>query len=80
MYYDDLASHRIDAGLRVKELADLAGIDRTTISRVEKHHQSTPETLSKIVTALNDRHYDMRGKTLDFHKVVTKKSRYGGNE
>lgn len=79
MYYDDLESHRIEAGLRIKELADLAGVDRTTITRIERHHKSSAETLSKVVTALNDAYFEKRGKTLNPQIVITQKSRFGGS-
>lgn len=78
MYYDDLKAHRETAGMRKAELADAADLDRTTIHRIEKHHRSSVETLSRIVTALNDAYFAPRGMTLDPKQVITTESRYGG--
>lgn len=78
MYYDDLQAHREMAGVRKAELADAANLDRTTVHRIEKHHKSTVETLTRIVNVLNEAYFEARGIALDPKKVVTAKSRYGG--
>lgn len=74
-YFDSLQTIRERAGVRVSSLAKSAGVDRSTITRIEKHHNSTPETLHSIINALNN---NKSVDTLDYEDVVTETSEYGG--
>lgn len=77
-YFDTLRTLREKAGIRLSALAKASGLDRGTISRVEKHENSTPTTLNAIINALNNLHYNKNGAALSYEDVVTEKSRYGG--
>ena len=54
MYYDNLETHRVAAGLKVAVLSRLADVSASTIKRIEKHEPSTKETLMKLINALNE--------------------------
>ena len=74
-YFDSLKTIRERSGIRVSALAKEAKVDRSTITRVEKHHNSTPETLHSIVNALNS--LGCNG-TIKYEEVITETSRFGG--
>jgi len=76
MFIDDLRTFRVRAGLKIAELARLASVDRSTISRIERHQPSTEETLNRIVNCLNDAYYSKKGKPLLHNVVITKTSKY----
>lgn len=76
-YIDELQTFRTNAGLRVSELADKAGLDRATIKRVEKHNNCRHETLIKIVNALNDLYYHRTSRLLNAQAIITETSRFG---
>lgn len=71
-YFDDLKTVRERAGIRIATLSRKAEVDRSTISRIEKHHNATPETLHAIVNALN-----ALGCDVIYEKVVTTTSKFG---
>lgn len=54
VYFNDLRSIRERSGLRVADLARAAHVDRSTISRVERHQGLTLHTALKILDALKD--------------------------
>jgi len=74
-YFDSLKTIRERAGIRVSVLAKSAGVDRSTITRIEKHHNSTPETLHSIINALNS---NKSVGNLEYEEVVTETSKFGG--
>jgi transcriptional regulator with XRE-family HTH domain len=76
-YFDDLKTYRERAGIRIAALARAAGIDRSTVTRVENHKNSTPETLHMIINALNDLYYRNNGALVAYDVVVTLNSKYG---
>ncbi|MBC8386231.1 MAG: helix-turn-helix transcriptional regulator [Gammaproteobacteria bacterium] len=74
-YFDSLKTIRERSGIRVSALAKEAKVDRSTVTRVEKHHNSTPETLHSIVNALNT--IGSNG-TIKYEEVITETSKFGG--
>lgn len=81
LYFDDLKTLRERAGIRKSALAKAAGLDRGTITRVEKHHNSTSPTLNAIVNALNTLYYSDKGESpISYDDVVTETSRFGGTK
>lgn len=44
---------RESAGLTQRELAELASVPQSTIARIEKGHNTSFDTLSKLASALN---------------------------
>lgn len=78
-YIDTLKTIRVNAGIRIVDLAKASGLDRGTISRVEKHYSATPETLNAIINTLNKLYYRRIRSVILYDDVVTKVSRYGGN-
>lgn len=79
-FFDNLKTIRERAGIRVSALAKAAGLDRGTISRIEKHSNSTPPTLHSIVNALNELHYNNGKSPISYNDVVTEISKYGGKK
>lgn len=78
-YFDTLKTLRERAGIRVSILAKKARVDRGTIARIEKHHNSTPETLHSVINSLNSLHYENNAEgPIDYETVVTEESKYGG--
>jgi len=76
-YFDDLKTIRERSGIRVSALAKAAAVDRSTVTRVEKHHNATPETLHSIINALNS--LGCNG-TIEYEKLVTETSRFGASK
>jgi transcriptional regulator with XRE-family HTH domain len=74
-YFDSLKTNRERLGIRIAALAKAAGVDRSTVSRIEKHHNSTPETLHAIINALNELGANGR---LSYEDVVSDISKFGG--
>lgn len=74
-YFDTLKTSRERKGIRISKLAKEAGLDRSTITRVEKHHNSTPETLHAIVNALN---VIDANNPIEYEDVITEVSKFGG--
>ena len=74
-YFDSLKTTRERSGIRVSALAKEAKVDRSTVTRVEKHHNSTPETLHSIVNALNS---IGSNSTIKYEEVITETSKFGG--
>ncbi len=78
MFIDDLTTFRISARLKKTQLANLCGIDRVTVTRIERHDRTTIETAGKIIDVLNEHHFSKNGKTpLNANVVITPRSRYG---
>ena len=48
-----LMKARESAGLTQRELAELASVPQSTIARIEKGHNTSFDTLSKLASALN---------------------------
>jgi transcriptional regulator with XRE-family HTH domain len=77
MFYDNLTSHRVAAGIKIAELVRLSGISETTIRRIEKHFSSAEETLTKIINTLNETKFYSKNP-IDPKKEIKNKSRFGG--
>jgi len=73
-FFDSLETVRERAGVRVSTLAKDAGVDRSTITRIEKHYNSTPETLHSIINALNNY---KSVNDIKYEEVVTEISKFG---
>jgi|JI8StandDraft_1071087.scaffolds.fasta_scaffold201510_4 transcriptional regulator with XRE-family HTH domain len=78
MFYDNLTTHRVAAGIKVAELVRLSGVAETTIRRIEKHEASTEETITKIINALNETKFHSKNP-IDPRKEIKKKSRFGSS-
>jgi DNA-binding XRE family transcriptional regulator len=78
-YIDDLKTLRVGAALSRPKLARAAQLHEDTITRIEKRKPCRQQTCIAVVTALNSLHYGGNGKTLDPNRVVTSRSRFGGN-
>lgn len=76
-FFDDCKTFRQRAGLTISELARAAGVDRTTISKIEKHHAARYETLMCVINALNSSHYAANGAAVDPSVVLSMTSRFG---
>lgn len=76
MFYDNLTTHRVAAGMKVAELVRLSLVGETTIRRIEKHEASTEETLTKIINSLNETKFHSKNP-IDPKKEIKKKSRFG---
>ena len=74
-YFDSLKTIRERSGIRVAALAKAAKVDRGTVTRIEKHQNSTPETLHSIVNALN---FINSSDAIKYEDVITKTSKFGG--
>lgn len=78
-YFDTLKTLRERSGLKIAVLAKEADVDRSTITRIEKHHNSTPETLHAVINALNALNaLKKHGVTIKYEDVITEKSKCGG--
>ena len=78
-YVDNFKTLRVAAGIRISKLAKEADLSRDTIRRIEKHKNCSEETLVTVVNTLNRLHYGSNGSALDYNKLITKNSRFGGN-
>ena len=74
-YFDSLKTIREHSGIRVATLAKEADVDRGTIARIEKHHNSTLETLHSVINALNT---ISPNSTIKYEDVITEISIFGG--
>lgn len=78
-YFDELKTYRERAGVSIAELARRAEVDRSTVSRAEKHHAIRTDLLVKITNALNDAYYKGNGGPVDFYSMITTRSRHGAD-
>jgi DNA-binding XRE family transcriptional regulator len=78
-YIDGFRTLRVAAGLKKAVVARTAGISADTVDRIEKHHNSTHETLTAAVHALNTLYYNREGKPLDPLSLITETTAYGGS-
>lgn len=46
----DLRAHRLDLGLTQAEVAEITGVDRGTIIRIERGQRPLPDTALKVAT------------------------------
>lgn len=76
MFYDNLKSHRVAAGLKISELARLTGLGETTVRRIERHDPSTVETLRRIINALNETKF-YQNRNINPDVEITTVSRFG---
>ncbi|WP_128566313.1 helix-turn-helix domain-containing protein [Methylobacterium crusticola] len=76
-FIDNFQTLREGAGLRKAEVGEAAKVSADTITRVERHKNSSTETLVKLVNALNDLYYNKKGIPIDAFKVVTQDSKFG---
>lgn len=78
MFYDNLTTHRVAAGIKIAELVRLSGVAETTIRRIEKHGASTEETLTKVINALNETKFYSKNP-IDPKKQIKDQSRFGSS-
>ena len=76
-YFDDQRTFRERAGVTRSLLAREADVDRGTVTRSEKHHPCTKESLVRIINGLNKLYYQNNGTGIDPDKVLSERSRYG---
>lgn len=78
MFYDNLKTHRVAAGMKIAELARASGVSDSQIRRIEKHFSSTQETLNLLINALNQTTY-YKEKSISPATQIKSKSKFGGN-
>jgi len=76
MFYDNLKTHRIAAGLTIAKLHLLSGVSVATISRIEKHDPATKVKLVNIIDALNKTD-KFKLSPLDPDTEITATSKFG---
>jgi len=75
-FFDNLKTIREHAGINIATLAKKANIDRGTVTRIEKHYNSTTTTLHSIINALNNLN---PSNQIQYEDVVTETSKFGEN-
>ena len=76
MFYDNLTTHRVAAGLKIAVLARSSGVSESQIRRIEKHSSSTEETLNALVNTLNEATV-YKNRPINPAVEISEKSRFG---
>jgi predicted transcriptional regulator len=60
----------MQAGLSNAEASTLAGVSTSSIARIKSGGEVLLTTISKLINALNQKHFSPLGKPLDFDREV----------
>lgn len=77
LYFDDLKTLRIRAGLSISKLAASAEVGRNLVGDLENHKKATAEKVWRIFHALNRRYKELGVEELDPNVQLSVVSEYG---